>query len=76
MSRQGDQEHYSMVLEWDPEDEIYVVSVPELPGCRSHGTTPEAAAEHGKDAIESWLEAAMAHGRPIPAPIVFSHSRA
>jgi hypothetical protein len=35
--------HYSMLLEWDPEDEIYVVTAPELPGCLRHGRTLEEA---------------------------------
>lgn len=29
--------HYSMLIQWDPHDQIYVVSVPELPGCMTHG---------------------------------------
>ena len=51
--------HYSMVIEWDPEDQIYVVTVPELPGCRTHGQTYEDAVRHGQEAIESWIEAAQ-----------------
>ncbi len=36
MSERTEHLHCSMVLEWDPEDEVYVVTVPQLPGCRSH----------------------------------------
>ena len=35
---------YSLLMVWDPDDEIFVVTVPELPGCRTHGTTYEEAA--------------------------------
>ena len=28
--------HYSMVIQWDSRDNIYVVTVPELPGCKTH----------------------------------------
>src|SRR5579883_2217095 len=28
---------YSVLLEWDPRDANYVVTMPELPGCRTHG---------------------------------------
>jgi predicted RNase H-like HicB family nuclease len=28
---------YSMVIEWKPEGSVLVVTVPELPGCRTHG---------------------------------------
>ena len=36
-------DHYSMVIQWDSQDKIYIVSVPELPGCRTHGRTYEEA---------------------------------
>ncbi len=61
-----DVEHYSMILEWDPEDEIFVVTVPELPGCRTHGVTREEATRQGRDAISGWIGAAQACNEPIP----------
>ncbi|HLV99040.1 MAG TPA: type II toxin-antitoxin system HicB family antitoxin [Ktedonobacterales bacterium] len=70
MSEQEDYLHYSMTIEWDPEDHIYVVRVPELPGCVTHGTTYEEAVRQGQDAIESWIGAAHAWGNPIPPPRV------
>ena len=63
--------HYSMVLEWDPEDGIYVVTVPELPGCATHGSTREEAVRRGQDAIESWIDAARQWGNTIPQPRQF-----
>ncbi len=51
-----------------PEDQIYVVREPELPGCVTHGKTCEEAVRQGQDAIESWIEAARAWGNPIPPP--------
>ncbi len=59
---------YSMRLEWDPRDSIYVVTVPELPGCTTHGATVEEAARKGREAIASWIDAARAWGDPIPPP--------
>jgi predicted RNase H-like HicB family nuclease len=59
---------YSMVIEWDDVDRIFVVTVPELPGCRTHGRTHQEAVQQAQDAIESWIEAARADGEPIPAP--------
>jgi predicted RNase H-like HicB family nuclease len=67
-------EHYSMVIEWSEEDQAYIVTVPELPGCRTHGETYEEAVRQGQDAIDSWIEARRASGRPIPAPRVFAQS--
>jgi len=64
--------HYSMLLRWDPDDGIYVVTVPELPGCMSHGATYEEAVRQGQDAIDSWVAASRAEGLPIPEPRVFA----
>ena len=63
-----DSKHYSMIIQWDDEDKIYVVDVPELPGCMTHGKTYEEAVRQGQDAIESWIMAAQEDGEPIPLP--------
>lgn len=47
--------HYSMNIQWEPVDEIYVVTVPELPGCQTHGKTYEEAIAQGQDAIDTWV---------------------
>ena len=57
-----------MLIQWDKDDRIYVVTVPELPGCMTHGKTYEEAVRQGRDAIDSWIEANLAWGRPIPEP--------
>ncbi|HVC33199.1 MAG TPA: type II toxin-antitoxin system HicB family antitoxin [Chloroflexota bacterium] len=72
MSDQVNLNRYSMVIEWDPDDEVYVVTVPELPGCRTHGKTYEEAVRQGQDAIASWIDAARAWGHSIPEPRVFA----
>ncbi len=59
---------YSVTMEWDPDDAIFVVTVPDLPGCRTHGRTYEEAGRNAQDAIESWLEAARADGQAAPPP--------
>lgn len=58
--------HYSMVMEWDPDDRNYVVSIPELPGRHTHGTTYEEATRKGRDAMISWIDANRHWGHPIP----------
>jgi predicted RNase H-like HicB family nuclease len=63
--------HYSMTLEWDPVDQIYVVTVPELPGCNTHGRTYEEAVQQGQDAIATWIDGMRYWGRPIPSPKYF-----
>ena len=62
--------HYSMIIQWDEDDQIFVVTVPELPGCRTHGATYEEAVKRGQDAIASWIKVANELGRPIPTPQV------
>jgi len=52
---EGRDMHYSMIIQWDPRDDIYVVTVPELPGCRTHGSTYEEAVAQGQDAIDTWV---------------------
>ncbi len=61
-------EHYSMIIQWSDEDNAYIVTVPELPGCRTHGETYEEALQQGKDAIASWIMVAKEMGLPIPEP--------
>lgn len=67
--------HYSMIIEWDPRDDIFVVTVPELPGCRTHGTSYEEAVQQGQDAIESWLDGADEDGDQAPAPRLYDDER-
>jgi hypothetical protein len=40
--------HYSLLIQWEPQDAIYVVTVPELPGCTTHGATYEEARRQGR----------------------------
>jgi len=62
---------YSLTIEWSDEDGLYVVTVPELPGCMTHGATQEEAVRQGEDAIATWLATARHFGDPIPPPRVF-----
>lgn len=59
---------YSLIIEWSDEDSAFVASVPELPGCQTHGASYQEAVLHAEDAIRAWLEAAQALGRPVPDP--------
>lgn len=44
----------------------YTVEVPSLPGCISEGDTLTEALTNIKEAIELWIEDAIAHGEEIP----------
>jgi predicted RNase H-like HicB family nuclease len=60
--------HYSMVIQWDSRDDIYVISVPELPGCKTHRKTYEEAIKNALEVIELWIEDAIKAGEAVPPP--------
>jgi predicted RNase H-like HicB family nuclease len=62
---------YSMTIEWSDEDQLYIATVPELPGCRTHGKTYAEAVQQGYYAMEGWVEAAIAWSHPVPEPKLF-----
>src|SRR5205085_2684927 len=66
MSEVGPYPPYSMILEWDSRGGIFVVTVPELPGCRTHGRTYEEAVRQGQDAIATWLTGEPRATWPLP----------
>ena len=57
MSENQAYDHYSMVIEWEPVGGVFVVTIPELPGCQTHGATCAEAVRQGRDAMESWIDA-------------------
>ena len=62
---------YSILVQYDERDNIYVASVPELQGCMAHGDTPEDAMREIQIALELWLETADEVGENIPNPMVY-----
>lgn len=66
--------HYSMLIRWSDEDQLYLVSLPEWEGAlgnwdsATHGETYAVAAGNGHEVltmlIEHWLEC----GRSLPEP--------
>lgn len=62
--------HYSMFIQWSERDQAFLVNVPELPGCKTHGDTYEEALKNAQEVIELWIEDAQAHGETVPAPRV------
>ncbi len=53
---------YSMIMSWSEEDQAYIVSVPELPGCMADGKTPEEAVKQAQVVIDLWIETALEDG--------------
>ncbi|HHT9112519.1 MAG: type II toxin-antitoxin system HicB family antitoxin [Planctomycetes bacterium] len=59
---------YEMIIYWDKTDNIYVVEVPELPGCMAHGKSKKEALGNAEKAVKFWLKTAKEDGTQIPEP--------
>lgn len=57
---------YSLILEPNPEDDTYTVTVPALPGCVTQGRTVEECIVRAKEAIAAWIADAQQHGETVP----------
>ena len=63
---------YSIFMQYDPQDNIFVASIPELPGCMAHGETKEDALKEIEIAKELWIETALEDDLPIPEPALIT----
>ena len=57
---------YTIILDPDPEQGGYMVTVPALPGYVTQGETIEEAIAMAKDAIHLYIETLIADGEPVP----------
>ncbi len=57
---------YTVVLQPDPEEGGYVVTVPALPGVVTQGETVEECRVNVTEAIEVYLESLRREGLPLP----------
>jgi predicted RNase H-like HicB family nuclease len=61
---------YSMIIEWSDEDDAFIVTLPEFPNNRTHGSTYEEAARNGQEVLEMLIEMHRTDHRPLPTPRV------
>ena len=59
---------YSTRISYSAEDQGFIATVPELPGCSAFGETAAEALNEIVPAIEAWISAAEAAGNPVPQP--------
>jgi len=57
---------FKVILSWDNETQVYVVTVPALPGCVTQGKDREEALERVQEAITGHIEALKMIGQPVP----------
>ena len=59
---------YSMIVSWSEDDNCYLVSVPDLPGCMADGKTIEEAIANAEIIIKEWIEVTLERGLEVPEP--------
>lgn len=62
---------YSLRLEWEPEGGVWVVTVPEIAGCRTHGATLAEAVKQAQEVIRLCVDSGLKDGKPVPPPKFF-----
>ncbi len=67
--KKKNQYKYRIDIGWSQEDECYLVKVPELEGCVSHGDTIEEAVSNAKEAISAYIGSLKKRGLAIPVPL-------
>lgn len=63
---------YSVLIQYDDIDQIYIASIPELQGCMAHGKTQEEAFKEVNIVRDMWIQTALEEGLPIPEPHLFN----
>jgi predicted RNase H-like HicB family nuclease len=58
---------FKVLLEWDPEAQVWVSFVPALEHLSTFGRTKAEALENTREAIAGYLEAAAKEGIPVPS---------
>lgn len=59
---------YAVVIEWDDRDGIFLATVPDIRGCRTHGATRAEAAANAEEAIAATVATFADSGVPLPEP--------
>ncbi|MGH3931500.1 MAG: type II toxin-antitoxin system HicB family antitoxin [Pseudonocardiaceae bacterium] len=59
-------QQFSVIVERDAEDDVWVTYVPALGHLSTYGETRQAAVDHTPEAIRGYLEATGKTGIPVP----------
>ncbi|WP_250510331.1 type II toxin-antitoxin system HicB family antitoxin [Caballeronia sp. GACF4] len=61
-------ERYPAQVFWSDEDEGFIATAPDLPGCSAFGESKAEALDELLPAIVAWIESARNAGNPVPGP--------
>jgi predicted RNase H-like HicB family nuclease len=73
MMNERDIPKYSMTIEWSPADDAFIVTIPELPGSRTHGESYAAAVKNGQEIIELVVAGLVQDGQELPSASYFQN---
>ena len=59
---------YSMLIEWSEDNDAFIVTLPDFPCNRTHGTSYEEAAHNGREVLDLLIETYQADGKTLPVP--------
>lgn len=66
--------HYSLLIQWSEEDQLYLVTIPEFSDLAmqpcTYGKTYEEAVRNAQEAIEGYLEYCQEEGISPPVPAI------
>jgi predicted RNase H-like HicB family nuclease len=57
-----------MYIQWSNTDNAYLAIFHDLPECKAQGDTYEEAARNGREALETFIEAAREHNEELSEP--------
>jgi len=60
-----------MLIQWSDEDQVYVVTLPEFNGPKTHGETYEEAVRMGEEVLELLIDSTLEDGDELPKPCTF-----
>jgi len=60
--------HFPVEIHYSAEDEGFIATYPDLPGCSAWGATEAEVLSESHAAAAAWLKACKAAGNPIPTP--------
>lgn len=60
---------YQYIVDWEPEDRVFVARVTEFPSLAAHGDSQEEALREIRDVVEAVVSDLKENGEPVPAPL-------